>query len=440
MEHGKYNPNSLPPNSLKLIPYYPSISHKDIHPGMALTAVNGSEINMEHLEAFDWSGNSPETAISSRGYNTRIKRYPETNGLIMDGVLNQGQCGNCWAMASTSALTDRFIIGKGLSGLHLNPLVLTSCENNAHEHCSTKYGSGNNSQGCEGGFSGCAGEYFEKFGTYKTNDNSCETQTWKKFLDNHTSLKESEFNGKLPTCKNVVNNCDNSGPVFKAIPGSTKMLAVRGQNRDEQITLTVKNVKRSLANGPVVGGFIVFEDFYNFHTGPLHKNNAWKRTNGIYINGAYDDLVPGTPSNKFRGGHAVVIVGWDHDIINIGGRDVDVEYWIVKNSWTSLWGDKGYFKYAITKSSSGFNINCGLEIGASPPGEDYLIGGATIFDADLTTGDAQHKKYKKIHKNVDINTNTGTKTNGKKYLKWALIIIAIILLISIFVYSYMKSR
>jgi aminopeptidase C len=33
------------------------------------------------------------------------------------------------------------------------------------------------------------------------------------------------------------------------------------------------------------------------------------------------------------GGHAISIIGW--------GVDGNTDYWLVKNSWNALWGDKG---------------------------------------------------------------------------------------------------
>lgn len=78
-------------------------------------------------------------------------------------------------------------------------------------------------------------------------------------------------------------------------------------------------------NGPVNTGFMVYDDFMNYKSG-IYKQS----------------------SNTLLGGHAVKIVGW--------GKEGDVEYWIVQNSWTSKWGEDGFFKIQMGE--------CGIDTGA----------------------------------------------------------------------------
>ncbi|KAK5973481.1 Cathepsin B [Trichostrongylus colubriformis] len=47
------------------------------------------------------------------------------------------------------------------------------------------------------------------------------------------------------------------------------------------------------------------------------------------------------------GGHAVKVIGW--------GKEGDVPYWLIANSWHSDWGENGYFRMI-----RGIN-NCGIE-------------------------------------------------------------------------------
>lgn len=56
----------------------------------------------------------------------------------------------------------------------------------------------------------------------------------------------------------------------------------------------------------------------------------------FYWDGVFDYRACGTDLD-----HAVLIAGWgtDHD----SGKD----YWLLKNSWATTWGDKGYMKIAI---------------------------------------------------------------------------------------------
>jgi cathepsin L len=70
--------------------------------------------------------------------------------------------------------------------------------------------------------------------------------------------------------------------------------------------------------------------------------NAMQQSFQFYTSGIYDD--PQCPSGMGDLDHAVLTVGY--------GKD----YWIVKNSWATVWGDEGYIKMA-----KGDNVNtCGM--------------------------------------------------------------------------------
>ena len=82
---------------------------------------------------------------------------------------------------------------------------------------------------------------------------------------------------------------------------------------------------------------------------------------GVYVPdyncGNYDD-VEGIPyfldqvGKYHKVNHAVAIVGYGSEE-NESGEKMD--YWIVKNSWGSDWGEDGYIKFAAGKN------HCGIE-------------------------------------------------------------------------------
>jgi len=82
-------------------------------------------------------------------YDSRQK-YPNCKG--MHTILNQGQCGSCWAFGSTEALSDLFCIqSNGTINTILSPETLVSCDDIAF--------------GCDGGALQLAWAYLEEAGT-----------------------------------------------------------------------------------------------------------------------------------------------------------------------------------------------------------------------------------------------------------------------------------
>ena len=51
--------------------------------------------------------------------------------------------------------------------------------------------------------------------------------------------------------------------------------------------------------------------------------------------------------------HGVLIVGYGTDEAS------GLEYWLIKNSWNTTWGDNGFFKVAIYKGRIGNYRDCG---------------------------------------------------------------------------------
>ena len=59
-----------------------------------------------------------------------------------------------------------------------------------------------------------------------------------------------------------------------------------------------------------------------------------------YARGVYTDVACNSKSDTTTPNHAVLVVGYGTDTTS--GRKLD--YWIVKNSWSSRWGDSGYVR------------------------------------------------------------------------------------------------
>jgi C1A family cysteine protease len=89
------------------------------------------------------------------------------------------------------------------------------------------------------------------------------------------------------------------------------------------ISNTLESMKLFLTNGyPFVVGIVIYESFV---------------TNMVATTGIVP--MPNTNTEKFYGGHAIVCVGYNDTMTSNGTTG----FWIMRNSWGKMWGDKGYF-------------------------------------------------------------------------------------------------
>ena len=81
---------------------------------------------------------------------------------------------------------------------------------------------------------------------------------------------------------------------------------------------------------------------------------ANKRSFQLYQSGIYSGLDCGTQLD-----HGVLVVGYGYDI------DLDMKYWIIKNSWGNQWGENGYIR--ILRDIEDDRGLCGIAMGPSIP-------------------------------------------------------------------------
>ena len=81
---------------------------------------------------------------------------------------------------------------------------------------------------------------------------------------------------------------------------------------------------------------------------------ANKRSFQMYQSGIYSDLECGTKLD-----HGVLVVGYGYD------PESDMKYWIIKNSWGSLWGENGYIR--IQRNVEDERGLCGVAMQPSIP-------------------------------------------------------------------------
>jgi len=164
-------------------------------------------------------------------------------------ILDQGQCGSCWAFGAAEALSDRICISsKGAQKPILSEQDLTSCDAL--------------NMGCNGGVLSLAWMYMKNTGV----------------------VTEPCYPYLLGTCKNCTAPKCNKTCTNGAIFSTDKHHVSSYGSIARKVDAIASEI---LTNGPVEAGFTVYEDFFS------------------YKSGVYQHI-----SGAAAGGHAVKIIGW----------------------------------------------------------------------------------------------------------------------------------
>lgn len=247
---------------------------------------------------------------------------------------NQYLCGNCWAMSTVQTIGDRFVVA-GL--VNWVPDLSTT-------FAMLYYPQGQ----CDGGNSaklmrqihtgiGLASKHCIDYSWCSRNIECKTDNSFGHFVSEDKSYL-------LPSKKGCYYNSKHY--IYK-IDSRPKIISGYGTlNTDNEVLNNQILLKQEiLANGPAVGGFLVFENFTSAFT---------KVNGGVYLENV-SNYGSGKPVefnphiNKYSGNHVVSILGWGvaKGIKISNTQFADVPYWFCRNTWGKNWGDKGYFKIAM---------------------------------------------------------------------------------------------
>ncbi len=222
--------------------------------------------------------------FSSSDSNTHSSVDWTKNGVV-NSVRDQGQCGSCWAFATTANAESVWAISKG-ELLDLSEEFLVDCAS----------GVGYFNLGCNGG----------------------QPDSAFKYMINNGQCTETSY----PYTSGVTRT---AGSCQKCTSADVSFSGCYDVKQNDQVSL-----KAAVSQQPVV--IAIEADTRYFQS---------------YSSGILTDAIQcGTTLD-----HAVEIVGY--------GTENGIDYWKVRNSWSSTWGEQGYVR--IQKSSSTNDIGvCGI--------------------------------------------------------------------------------
>jgi hypothetical protein len=283
-------------------------------------------INTQKLpKNFNWIQITDEDSDEIKKKKKLITKPPE-----------QALCGSCWAISVAGVISDLLVISETTDWFP-NVSTTWSLSNYPQSQCN-----GGNPAKLINDISigGVASEHCIDYSWCIKND-ICNGSSLDHFDQSDINL----LNSKIPDPGCYYNN---EQVLYKVGKNSSNIyLGMQGVTI-ENFSAIVKNHIYTI--GPVVGGYVVFE---NFMSGNFDNING-----GIYLeNGIYDnidnDQIQFSPeqssSSKYRGSHAVAIIGWGESeiIIDNNGTKKVVPYWYCRNSWTPAWANDGTFRIAM---------------------------------------------------------------------------------------------
>lgn len=203
---------------------------------------------------------------------------------VVNAVRDQGQCGSCWAFATTANAESVWAISSGKL-LDLSEEYLVDCAT----------GVGYFNLGCNGG----------------------QPDSALKYMINNGQCTEASYPYTAGTTK-------TAGSCQKCTSASVSFSSCSDVAPNNQVALAA-----AVAKQPVVIAIEADTRYFQSYSG-----------------GILDSTSCGTNLD-----HAVEIVGY--------GTEKGTDYWIVRNSWGSSWGEQGYVRIKKTSSTNDIGI-CGV--------------------------------------------------------------------------------
>ena len=346
-------------------------------------------------ENFSWS--NPED----------IKKYhPKLPADVLAPVLNQGDCGSCWAFATASTISDRWAIANKKSTPNLSPTNLLSCDTKDILNL------GFTQAQCDGGNIAIACEYIARNGL---TNSACQGYEWctddtRCYNPFSKGTGSTELNKLIPSCDGKCYRCTTTNtqggskitrctpvgekdipkikidswpktelnPKTQIFPEITATKTFTGAPKLVQYQIKEEIFKR----GPIGTVFKVYPEFYanekwyNSPDGLVFIHNPSKHT-----------------TDKDNGWHAVSIVGWGKTKYKEGNKEFDLNYWVIRNSWGAERHEKGFLKFAFYTDDKErgvqFNTMPGLDV---PVEIDGVASGGVTVPIIFGTETAEEKK------------------------------------------------
>lgn len=223
-------------------------------------------------------------------------------------------CGSCWAHGSVSSLADRIKIMRKAAwpDINLSIQFLLNCQMGGS---------------CNGGDHLAAYKAIHDYGSIPYEDcmvyQACSADSSEEGCKNKQMFECTPTN-ICKTCDTFSSNGGTCSPI-KHYPNATILSygAVKGS----------ENMKAEIyKNGPIACG-INAEQIVDYTGGVLDLPNKLKIVN-----------------------HIISVVGWGYDAI------LDKQYWIIRNSWGSYWGELGFMRLVLGENQLGIEKTCAFAI------------------------------------------------------------------------------